>query len=166
MADVLGGKRGPEILSHYASTSLTPYEALAELYSTGIWFEPALATLERFAALGDRSIFSYRFSRVSPGARDQGTLVHHAAENAYIFGNLEPESFYDETDQRVSAAMQHAWVSFARDGVPSNPDGAAWPSYERDATQLTEITDAPRSVPFEPEPVTNLIHLIRTPAAV
>jgi para-nitrobenzyl esterase len=49
MAEVLGGQRADDILAHLAGS---PYEALAELYTTAIWTEPALASYRRFSDLG------------------------------------------------------------------------------------------------------------------
>jgi para-nitrobenzyl esterase len=72
MAQVMGGRRADDILAHFGSRGLTPYEALTELDTTSVWHEPALASYRRYAALPRRTAYNYRFARVSPGARAPG----------------------------------------------------------------------------------------------
>lgn len=93
--------------------------------------EPALATIERFAALG-RSVHPYQFTRVSPAARACGDLAKHTCEIRYIFGTREPESHDDATDRAVAETMQQAWTSFAATGTPV-VDSQPWSRYRHDS---------------------------------
>jgi para-nitrobenzyl esterase len=159
MAKILAGDRANEVLDLLAGS---PYEALAELYTSAVWSEPELASYQRFTDL-DRTAFAYRFTRASPGARRSGTLAHHCAELPYVFGHLDPEQT-DEVDTHVAAAMMHAWTEFARTGVPADLDGMPWPSTTADEPRHTVIGDAIRSAPLNPSPVTRSIHALRTGA--
>jgi para-nitrobenzyl esterase len=160
MAEVLGGQRADDILAHLAGS---PYEALAELYTTAIGTEPALASYRRFSDLG-RTAYAYRFTRVSPGNRRTGILAHHCAELPYLFGHLAPTEQYDEVDARVSDTVQYAWTEFARTGVPRNPDGTPWPAGTTTTPLLTVIDDASHSRPLDISPVAELINSMRTDA--
>ncbi|MCA2241999.1 carboxylesterase family protein [Mycobacterium sp. WUMAC-067] len=161
MARALGGERAEDILAHYAASRLSPYEALADLITVAVWHEPALASAERFAALGRRA-YHYRFARVSPGARKSGLLAKHSAEIPYLFGGLEPPASYDEIDAAVSDAVQHAWVEFARTGVPRTLDGTEFPRYDLTKRQVAVIDDATDLRPLDANPVTDMIHTLRT----
>lgn len=160
MAVTLAGENATAAVAELRGRGLTPYEALAEIYTSAIWHEPALATLERFAALG-RQLFSYRFARVSPGAEEDGTRADHASENPYVFGVLKPSGYYDDVDHEVSRIMQTAWTEFARTGIPRRPDGSAWPSYTVEEPRVAVITDHVADLPLVPSPVTALIHEMR-----
>jgi len=156
MAKTLGGAGADAILEHYAATMLEPYEALAELISAAVWFEPGLATADRFAALG-RRVYYYFFERLSPGSITSGLRALHSVEIPYIFGHVDPADGYDEVDREVSASIQHAWVEFARTGVPADPDSSIWPRYDRADRRVEVIGDTSRPAPLVPNPVTTLI---------
>ncbi|MDQ2848373.1 MAG: carboxylesterase family protein [Actinomycetota bacterium] len=160
MARVLGGDAADDILAHFAASGLTPYEALAQLCTSAVWHEPALATMTRFADL-DRTAFHYRFTRKSPGAIQAGLLAFHSAEIAYLFGQVATAPGYEAVDQAVSQAIQHAWVEFARTGVPSHLDGSPWPAAARAAPAVTVIADSTLSGPASPSAITALIHATR-----
>ncbi len=167
MAMALGGDAHADILAFFADSGAAPYDALEELYSAAIWYEPALATLERFADLGRRTYY-YHFARVAPGARgpEPSVRLGHGAEVPYIFGNLTPADAYDQVDTAVSKAVQHAWIEFARTGVPRGRDGSRLPQYDSAAPRLTVITDAVEASPLTVDTVTQMIHALRTRAAV
>ncbi|NEA38729.1 carboxylesterase family protein [Streptomyces sp. SID11385] len=164
MARALGGDAAEDIVRELTGRGLTPYEALAEVCTAAVWLEPALATLDRFAALG-RTSYSYRFARVSPGAEKDGTRACHAAENPYVFGRLDREGYYDATDVQVQDAVQTAWTEFARTGVPRHRDGTAWPAYDAGDPRCTVIDAVTTSKPLEISPVTALIRSQRAKAA-
>jgi para-nitrobenzyl esterase len=156
MAKVLAGDRAEEILARLGGS---PYEALAELYTSAVWSEPELKSYQRFTDMG-RTAFAYRFSRVSPGNHRGGMLAHHCAELPYVFGHLDPEQT-DEVDARIADAMQHAWTEFARTGVPRDPDGTLWPRTTADQPRHTVIGDTVHSAPLAASPVTTSIHALR-----
>lgn len=163
MATALGGSCGGDTVAHYQASGLSPYEALAELITAAIWHEPALATLERFAALG-RTAYYYHFARVAPGAHQAGLLAYHMAEIPHLFGVLQPPGGYDAVDTAVADAVQHAWVEFARTGVPRCSDAAVWPAYTPAAPRHVLIADTLEERPLAPSAVTTLIHAERAAA--
>jgi para-nitrobenzyl esterase len=136
---------------------------LAELYTTAIWTEPALASYRRFTDLG-RTAYAYRFTRVSPGNRRTGILAQHCAELPYLFGHLTPSEQYDEVDAQVSDTVQHAWTELARTGVPRGPDGTPWPAGTTATPLLTVIDDTPHSRPLANSPATRADQLHSTDA--
>lgn len=158
MAQVMGGERADDILAHFESRGLSPYEALTELDTAAVWHEPALSSYQRYTALGDRTTYHYRFARVSPGARRSGLLAKHSAEIPYLFGPITPGETYDDVDVEVSDTVQHAWTEFARTGVPRNPDGTVWPACTVTDPQLTVINDQTKAVPLEITPVCEMIN--------
>jgi para-nitrobenzyl esterase len=160
MANVLSGSRSNDVLAFFDQIDGTWYEALDWLFTTAIWTEPALATLKRFDRLG-RHVYAYHFARVSPGARRTDELAKHTAEIRYVFGNLAPADAYDTADAAISQAMQGAWITFARTGVPCNPDESPWPRYERTAPFLTWIENEMTSRPFVIDELTTMIHSLR-----
>lgn len=164
MARALGGDRREDIVAYLTSAGIGAYEALAELITSAVWHEPALATVDRFAQLG-AICYYYRFSRVSPGARESGLLAKHSAEIPYLFGSMAPASAYDETDAEVSRVLQHAWAEFARGGMPRDPSGSPWPSYQRETPDVTVITDTAECRRLDVGPVTELIRSSRASAA-
>lgn len=184
MAKVLAGERAAEVLAHYAAREISPYEALAELSTSAVWLEPALATYRRFAAL-DRRSYCYHFTRVSPGTRRSGLLAYHSAEIPYIFGSVSAsgsraalggavaetaaadhaKTTFDDIDVALSAQLQHAWAEFARTGVPRGIDGTAWPACRREDLMSTVIGDTIQFRPLEISAVTASISSRRRSAA-
>ena len=158
MAKVLGGKQADDIRAHLTGS---PYEALAQLYTTAIWTEPALASYRRFTDLG-RTSYAYRFARVSPGNRRTGMLAYHTAELPYLFGHLVPAEQYDEVDAQVSDTIQYAWTEFARTGVPRSPDGTPWPAGTTTTPLLTAIDDTTHNRPLDNGPLIETINSART----
>ncbi|PTK58454.1 para-nitrobenzyl esterase [Staphylococcus nepalensis] len=140
--------------------NLTTYEALDKLFTTAVWFEPCYATVKRFEKLG-HNIYYYHFSRVSPVAHRTKELAKHTSEIRYIFGNLNPKGDYDEKDITISKALQHAWVSFARNGIPSNKDSSLWPRYDSKLPYMTLIKNEILSCPIELTSLTRTIHSLR-----
>lgn len=157
MATVLGGQYADQIL---AVAKGSPYEELAELFTTAIWTEPALASYRRFTDLG-RTAYAYRFARVSPGNRRTRMLAFHCSEIPYVFGHLVPAEDYDEVDTQIADTVAHAWTEFARTGTPSSPDGTPWPAATATTPHVTVIDDKAQRRPVVIGPLTELINAIR-----
>jgi para-nitrobenzyl esterase len=160
MARVFARDRADAALAVLDRTDLTDYEKLDRLFTTAIWHEPALATLERFTELGRRQYYVH-FDRVSPGRRKSGELAVHTGEIRYVFGNLDPAEDYDEVDAAVSASMQAGWTAFARTGVPAGPDGHPWPVFDANRPEITHIGDTIERRPFAPTELTRILHGLR-----
>ncbi|WP_410625588.1 carboxylesterase/lipase family protein [Amycolatopsis sp. cmx-8-4] len=156
MAQALAGLEAPQVIEYAAKSGRSSYEAIAEIITAAVWHEPALASLERFSALG-RTVFAYEFARVSPGARATGLLAKHSAEIAYLFGSMTPGHAYDGTDAMVATEVQHAWTEFARTGVPASADGRVWPAYRGNARMLAHIGDRTEFRPAEPGTLAGLV---------
>lgn len=161
MAQVMAGDRSQEILDYFGENDIGDYAAIAEVITAGVWHEPASATLERFAGLG-RTIYTYRFARVSPGAEKSGLLAKHSAEIAYLFGSMTPPRAYDDTDAHVAREIQHAWSEFARTGTPRSLDGSAWPQYTNEKPEIAWIGNTIEARPLVPSTVEKLIHHSRS----
>lgn len=155
MADAFTGGRAEEALALLRQDTDDPYSALDSLFTTAIWTEPALATLKRFASIG-RTVYPFRFTRVSPGAAASGDLAKHTSEIRYIFGNLEPAEDYNAIDARLSEDMQEAWTTFALTGVPET-HGQAWPGYRPDDPEITVLGNEVTTKPLVVAPLTTLI---------
>jgi para-nitrobenzyl esterase len=156
MAEVLAGPAAGAVLEHLTGSALTPYAALASLITTAVWHEPAIATALNFADQG-RTLYHYRFSRVSPGNVASGLLAYHSAEIPYVFGTFAPAGGVDEIDRAVAREVRHAWVEFARDGAPRDLDGAIWPAFSRRQQTVTVIDESITSATIDPDPVRALI---------
>jgi para-nitrobenzyl esterase len=146
IATALCGAHFQQIMDILHRSGKTPYECLDRLITSIAWSEPAHQTAERFTALG-RPFYCYNFGRVSPGARISRDLARHTSEIRYVFGTLTDDGQYDEADKEISEAMQSAWTTFARKGVPESPDGAAWPAFGSRTPQYMSIESR-----FSPQP--------------
>lgn len=162
MAGALAGDRAAEVGAildkrHNGDT----YAALDELMTTAVWREPALASLERFTALG-RRVHHCQFGRVSPARRMTGELATHTAEIRYIFGNLALTEEYDDTDAQISDIMSTAWTAFARTGIPTLPGGTRWPHHATADPRLTRVTDTAEIIHYVPTDLTKSLQALRS----
>lgn len=160
MAQVLAGPVKDRVLQILNNSNLTIYESLDKLFSTAVWFEPSYATIKRFEKL-ERNVYFYHFARVSPGGIRTKELAKHTSEIRYVFGNLEPKEDYDEQDINISKELQHAWIAFARNGVPQSQDDSSWPLYRNEDPYMTLIKNEIVSYPLELNHLTKVIHSLR-----
>ena len=158
MAQALYGQGAGRALESLESNGLTLYHCLDKLFTTAIFTEPALESARKFASLGHR-VYYYHFNQCSPGAVMTNELAKHTAEIRYVFGNLTEDAEYHRSDVEISRLMQHAWFSFACDGVPSTLDGLAWPVYSV-AVPLTAWIE--NELAIRPFPELELVSLLRT----
>ncbi len=160
MARALGGPGAEGISEHYRTSGLTTYEALADLVSAAIFVDPAVATLQRFAAL-DRTTYAYEFARVSPGARATGMNAFHTCELPYLFGLPAGDPSFDATDTRVAEEIQTVWTTFARSGVPAGTSGAAWTPFTDPGHRIHRICDDAASSARTVGPVAQILNTVR-----
>jgi para-nitrobenzyl esterase len=107
--------------------------------------------LAEAASVHQPATYMYLFTWESPVAG--GRLgACHAVELGFVFGTLDSMARFagDGPDaEALSAAVQDAWLSFARTGSPTAPSLPPWPSYgiERRTTMLLgaerTVVDAP-----------------------
>lgn len=79
---------------------------------------------------GKAPAYLYFFTRVPPGPNADKYRAYHASEIQYVFGNLNPNRPWEDTDRKVSEAMSSYWVNFATTGNPNGKGLLKWPSYE------------------------------------
>lgn len=77
----------------------------------------------------DSEAYLYFFTRVPPIENSEYYQAFHAAEIAYVFGNLNPDVEYTAVDRRLSNAMTQYWINFATSGNPNGEDLETWPAY-------------------------------------
>ncbi|MGC2201896.1 MAG: carboxylesterase family protein [Stellaceae bacterium] len=159
VATALCGAHVQQVMDILHRSGKTPYVCLDWLMTSMIWREPAHQTAERFNAL-HRPVYCYNFGRVSPGARTSRDLARHTAEIRYVFGNLTADGQYNEADQKVADAMQWAWTTFARTGVPRS-DGNGWPAFEAGAPEYMLIKDELSPRPYAVDELMTVISSMR-----
>jgi para-nitrobenzyl esterase len=165
MTKKLAGPKADEVLEILNAEGGSTLEKLDRLYTTVNWSEQAYASLRRFERDG-RTLYSYLFARASPGRVKSNHLASHGTDVFYIFGNFVDNGtdggLYDDTDQRVSREMQHAFVEFAKTGVPKRSDGANWPKFN-DASQphQTVVTDTVSFSPYRLDPLLQSLYSLR-----
>jgi para-nitrobenzyl esterase len=89
---------------------------------------------------GKSKAYLYYFDHRTP-ASPAGSS--HAAEIAYVFGNLaNPISPPTEAEKALSARMMHYWVNFASSGDPNGAGLPEWPAFSDAAPQVMHFDDA------------------------
>jgi para-nitrobenzyl esterase len=107
--------------------------------SDGMMRVPSIIQAERKYAQRAAPVFMYLFTWESPLLN--GRLKScHALEIPFVFDNLTTGFFTGDNPERFSLSekMSEAWMSFARDGVPSYHKLPAWSPYttEERATMI------------------------------
>lgn len=148
-----------------AGSSVAPFELFVAMASDWVFRIPA-ARLADAHSLGGGRTYCYLFDWESPFAG--GVLGScHALELPFVFGTLtnpaiSPFCGDDEDARELSAAMRHAWASFARTGEPDGDSDEAvpgrarlgrWLPYEPGARHTMILGSSPGIVasPFESE---------------
>lgn len=88
-----------------------------------------------------RPAWLYYFTRTPAAARERGLGAYHAAEIAYVFGNLPATA--DAADHALARAMMRYWTNFARAGDPNDPPSEVtvprWPSHSDGRRQYLQL---------------------------
>jgi para-nitrobenzyl esterase len=142
LRDQFGADAASQLSSPYGLQADVPVPvALNRLVGDALIGMGARAML-RAAALHNRNVYQYEFTRVSGVAKRLGMNAYHGADLSYTWGTL-PESVlstmiptvgvrpgdYDAIDERLSQAMSGAIVQFARTGVPNGKGLPHWAPY-------------------------------------
>ena len=85
-------------------------------------------------------VYEYQFDHALPGQ----PLTAHAAELAYVFGNLlqterQSAPFTDE-DRKVSDVVQTYWTNFVKTGDPNGAGLPHWPKFDATERSYLEFT--------------------------
>ncbi|MEX2207172.1 MAG: carboxylesterase/lipase family protein [Myxococcota bacterium] len=149
---LLAGYRG----SGEPRVGTTPLELFCALETDRVYRIPALRLADAHR-LGRGNVYAYQFTR--PAELLGGALgACHAAEVAYVFGNVAAPSGIawcgsgPEVD-RLCASVMDAWTSFARDGVPRARDLPDWRPYTTERRE-TLVLGTPCSMELDPGAVT------------
>jgi para-nitrobenzyl esterase len=163
MTRQLAGPKADEAARLLDTQGGTVLEKLDRLYTTVNWWEQAYASLRRFDRDG-RKLYYYQFARVAPGRIQSHRLASHGTDVYYIFGNLIDEGPYDDLDRQISREMQHAYVEFAKTGIPKRLDGAPWPTFQSKDPRHTRVGDAVAFEPYQLDPLLSSIYSLRQSA--
>jgi para-nitrobenzyl esterase len=85
--------------------------------------------------------YLYQFTRRPGTALARKLGVHHGAELAYVFGNMNKSDGYDDTDSELSEKMMAYWVNFAKTGNPNGRGLFYWPAYKGKSDLNIEFSD-------------------------
>jgi para-nitrobenzyl esterase len=160
MTRKLAGPKADDAARLLAAGGGTVLEKLDRLFTVVNWTEQAYASLRRFDRDG-RRLHYYQFGRVAPGRVTSNRLAAHGSDVYYVFGNLIEEGPYVDLDRQISREMQHAYVEFAKTGVPKRIDGAAWPRFQAQSQQYTRVGDTVVFEPYRPDPLLTTISSLR-----
>ena len=99
------------------------------------------------AKTGKSKAFLYYFDRVPPGPDSGRYGAFHAAEIAYVFGNLLPPRPWEDADRKLSDEMSTYWVNFATTGDPNGKGLTKWPVYQESSDIAMEFGDQTAPLP-------------------
>ena len=94
---------------------------------------PGMAMASLHARAGHHAYF-YLFDREVPGKGQQSLGSFHSMELPYVFGTLRQPMWtwlpFEETDHKLSEAIQGYWTNFAKTGIPNGPNLPEWREFE------------------------------------
>lgn len=161
MARYFAGDRADEVLAILArGAGRTVFERLDQLYTCGVWSEPAYAMMRRYAALG-RTLYYVHFARSGPEAVVTNRLASHGAPVPYLFRTMPDDGTYDDVDRRISSEMMHALIEFAKTGVPRSSGGVAWPTFDPASPRQTLISESISAATYRVTPLLRALNGLR-----
>jgi para-nitrobenzyl esterase len=83
----------------------------------------------------------YRFTRIRPGPGGIALRAYHGAEIPYVFDTHDAWLATDDTDRRLTDALQRYWANFARTGDPNGAGLPVWPAYRHNTPEVVELGD-------------------------
>jgi carboxylesterase type B len=110
----------------------TPFEVWCAFQSARVFHVPAAKLADAHAAAGGVA-YNYLFTWRTPGLR-RALGAFHALDVPFIFGLGRSPLFrslgaFTGSAGPLAAAMQEAWIGFARAGAPGHRELPAWPRY-------------------------------------
>ncbi|MBR5760422.1 MAG: carboxylesterase family protein, partial [Lachnospiraceae bacterium] len=120
------GEYTEEVLKLYPAST----DEEAKVYWAEIWgavfFDYPHYCLNRLEVKNGVPTYQYYFTR------DNGRLgAWHSGEEVYLYGNIPDDSkLYDDHDRKLSDAMLHYFVNFAKTGNPNGDGLIEWPVNE------------------------------------
>ena len=136
------GAKADEFLKVYPAGSNEEAEASYYASFRDTTFGWQMRTWARMQTKSGKSkAYLYYFSRVPPGPTSARYGSYHAAEIAYVFGNLEPPRPWEDTDRRLSQVMSSYWVNFATTGDPNGKGLPKWPAYQESSDVAIGLGD-------------------------
>ena len=161
MVRYFAGDRADEVLAILArGAGRTVFERLDQLYTNGVWTEPAYAMMKRYAAQG-RTLYYVHFARSGPEAVVTNRLASHGAPVPYLFRTMPDDGTYDDVDRRISSEMMHALIEFARTGVPRSTGGNAWPTFDPATPRETLISESISAATYRVTPLLRALNGLR-----
>ena len=161
MARYFAGDRADEVLAILArGAGRTVFERLDQLYTYGVWTEPAYAMMKRYAAQG-RTLYYVHFARSGPEAVVTNRLASHGAPVPYLFRTMPDDGTYDDVDRRISSEIMHALIEFAKTGVPRSSGGNAWPTFDPASPRETLISESISAATYRVTPLLRALNGLR-----
>ena len=138
------GVRAEEALKLYRAKSAEDLRAASDRWMTDLWFVGPSTFMARWMDNVTSPTYFYVFSRglSAPGGDDLG--AYHAAEIAYVWGNLDDEPWVprEDYDRQLAEIISRYWVQFAAAGDPNGADLPAWPPFDSETENYLELGDS------------------------
>jgi para-nitrobenzyl esterase len=147
------GEHAKPILDLYphATVSEATWASKAALTDLGFtWHTWTWAGMQ--SSYGKNPAFLYYFDHRPPGSPNG---ANHAAEIAYVFGNLPAAGIFSKgartEDKAMSELVMNYWVNFAKTGDPNGGDLPKWPAFSKKEPQgmVFDAKPGARVLPYE-----------------
>ncbi|MBU9224635.1 carboxylesterase/lipase family protein [Burkholderia multivorans] len=147
------GNDGERVVNAYidAYPQLSRRDALRVLVGDERYSIPTMQLLDLHSAVAP--CWRYRFDGPTPGFSPERRGAH-GAECASVWKIGMDDA--DAPTRRMCAAVQEAWIEFARTGVPASPNFPAWAQYES-RRRLTMMIDVESKMVADPEASTRAL---------
>jgi para-nitrobenzyl esterase len=135
----------PETLAQYGVKSPDAVAAgLDHLVHDMFFAGPARLQMRAHAKVSSPA-WLYHFAQVPPNQQGKNFGAHHAAEIAYVFGELAPSTPWTDADRQVSALMMNYWTQFAATGNPNRDGLPDWLRFDKANDTYLTLAAAPKS---------------------
>ena len=125
------------VLEIYPVTSKDQIKQAVNQSINDVWFAQPTRWMVRGMARKNKNSYLYHFAHQSMNWPAGGSA--HAAELAFVFGNLDPDK-QTPSYRALSHAMMTYWTQFAKTGNPNVEGLPEWPPYQ-ETTDLNIVLD-------------------------